>query len=231
MNRPKMLIPKPISLILPAAIKKMEKSFEEDTEKDTSREAADWYVEKLEAFKSDVIKKIPLRFRPFLNKTHEKEDLEELASGEIITILGPVGVGKTAEAFSMAYQYLINLHKRRDQEENKNPITYLIKTSDDFIFEIRAAYSDYKPQKVRKQYERVNLLVLDDLFAGKITDSVHEEILHLINYRSAWMLPTIITTNKSLNDLKGIDARIPSRLSGGHVFELDGPDRRPTAKK
>lgn len=180
--------------------------------------------EKYDNFKHKLSAQIPRRFLPFLDEPGDPEYLMKLLEGEIITILGPVGAGKTTLAYRLAFQYLLVRFIYEGYEGER--IKSKIKTADEFIFEMRSAYGNNRAESVRDSYCQSSIVVLDDLFSTMITDSVHEEILHLINYRSSWLAPMIVTTNKTLNELAEIDARIPSRLKGGIVLELEGPDKR-----
>ena len=72
------------------------------------------------------------------------------------------------------------------------------------------------------------MLALDDLGSEQVTDWVREQLFLVINSRYEQMLPTIITTNDSLESLEEhVGQRITSRIAGmcqGVV--LDGPDYR-----
>lgn len=60
----------------------------------------------------------------------------------------------------------------------------------------------------------VDLLVLDDLGAEKVSEYVMDRLYVLINGRYQNDLPTIITTNRNLEELRGqIGPRIVSRIS------------------
>ncbi len=180
--------------------------------------------EKFGNFKHKLSAQIPRRFLPFLDEELDLEYLMKLFDGEIITILGPVGAGKTTLAYRLAFQYLLILFIDKGYESER--IKSKIKTADEFIFEMRSSYGNNRADEVRDSYCQSSIVMLDDLFSTMITDSVHEEVLHLINYRSSWLSPMVVTTNKTLNELAEIDARIPSRLKGGIVLELEGPDKR-----
>jgi len=211
--------PIPISLLLPAALEELKKNCSErDGELDEYIDA------KIGAFSLEILNQIPTRFRKYAAEPVPADDLARLKSGDILTILGPVGVGKTALGYRISYSYLLNLFAERRLGKQKTD--FMMTTGEEFIFEMRRSYGLDRAEETRKNYRRRSLLFFDDLFSTMITDSTHEEILHLINYRSAWLAPMIITTNKSLNELKEIDARIPSRLKGGHVVYLDGQDKR-----
>lgn len=80
-----------------------------------------------------------------------------------------------------------------------------------------------------RRYLDCDLLVLDDLGAGKTTDWVTEQVMRLVDHRYNTRLATIYTSNLMPAQLAGIlDARIASRLQAADVILLAGDDRRAT---
>lgn len=83
-----------------------------------------------------------------------------------------------------------------------------------------------------RRAEVVPLLALDDLGAERPTDWAIETLTGLIDARTAEGLPTIVTSNYSLGQLRELwggmpGARIASRLGGAcERIEVTGPDRR-----
>lgn len=83
-----------------------------------------------------------------------------------------------------------------------------------------------------KRAERYELLALDDLGMERTTEWAMETLTGLIDARVADGLPTVITSNYSLGDLRdrwgGMQgARIASRIAGAcERVEVAGPDRR-----
>lgn len=58
----------------------------------------------------------------------------------------------------------------------------------------------------------VDVLFIDDLFKGKYTESDINIMYELINYRYLKRLPVIISTEKTENELLGIDEALGSRI-------------------
>lgn len=78
-----------------------------------------------------------------------------------------------------------------------------------------------------RRYLHCDLLVLDDLGAGKTTDWVTEQIMRLVDHRYNTRQATIYTSNLMPAQLATIlDARVASRLQASDVVLLDGHDRR-----
>lgn len=83
-----------------------------------------------------------------------------------------------------------------------------------------------------RRSERVPLLALDDLGAERPTDWAIETLTGLIDARTAEGLPTIVTSNYSLGQLREVwggmpGARIASRIGGAcERIEVTGHDRR-----
>lgn len=80
------------------------------------------------------------------------------------------------------------------------------------------------------EYERlasVPLLLLDDLGAAKESEWTEEVTYRLVNHRSAWVLPTVFTTNLPADKLKeALTERVFSRLMECDRVPLKGADRR-----
>lgn len=65
------------------------------------------------------------------------------------------------------------------------------------------------------------VVIIDDLFAGKQNEVSRAAAYEIINTRlTNYDLPTIITSNLTLEQISKIDERISSRLQSGFTFEL-----------
>lgn len=98
---------------------------------------------------------------------------------------------------------------------------------------IRAAIGkgDEDAKNIIQRYGSVALLVLDDLGSERVTDWVREQLFLLINTRYEAMLPTVVTTNDTLEELEDhIGQRIVSRIMQMcDGIALDGADYRKKA--
>ena len=142
---------------------------------------------------------------------------EELNDTGLI-IVGPVGTGKT----HIAVGVLREAHRKHlGIASAQVPLV---------LAQIRAAIGrgDEDATRAIDRYSTVDVLALDDLGSERVTDWVREQLFLVINSRYEQMLPTIITTNDSLEGLEEhVGQRITSRIAGmcqGVV--LDGPDYR-----
>ena len=83
-----------------------------------------------------------------------------------------------------------------------------------------------------KRAERYDLLALDDLGAERATDWALETLTRLIDTRTMRGLPTVITSNYRLGELRDLwggvtGQRIASRIAGAcDIAHLGGEDRR-----
>nr|WP_314638702.1 ATP-binding protein [uncultured Olsenella sp.] len=95
----------------------------------------------------------------------------------------------------------------------------------------KAAY-DGGDRHALERASSVWLLALDDLGAERPTEWAMETLTGLVDARTASGLPTVVTSNYSLGQLRdrwgGMPgARVASRLAGAcHRVEFGGPDRR-----
>lgn len=86
---------------------------------------------------------------------------------------------------------------------------------------------DTSQEEVINNFIGKSLLVIDDIGSEKITDFVLESWYTIIDYRYANMLPTLYTSNISIENIAcRMGDRIASRLSAGKVFKLKGEDYR-----
>lgn len=95
----------------------------------------------------------------------------------------------------------------------------------DFIDDLIKAIEKDRVNWWRSRYRRATALLLDDvqLLAGR--ERSQEELFWLFNLMAEAGRQLVFTSAEPLDQLKGIDARLITRLEGGLVVELPAPDR------
>ena len=144
-------------------------------------------------------------------------------------ITGGVGTGKTVFMASLAKEYIKQL-------KNIQWISY-----PKFILKLQNSYKNEVFEVNRYDSVKVNpfdlvddlasyagYLFIDDLGAEKLTEFVRQTTYYLLNEREQYMLPTIITSNFSLDEIdRDIDKRVSSRICGMcKILKFTGKDRR-----
>jgi len=144
-----------------------------------------------------------------------------LEKGEGLFLYGEVGTGKTV----LAAQFVLDLYKKWWMVADPKlqwDINFVsaprifreIKTTFEKEYQISAT-ERLTEDKVISKYEKADFLILDDLgMQGKTTDWLIDILFMIIDYRYEHLKPTIITSNKSLDQLAEQfgDTRIPSRI-------------------
>lgn len=123
----------------------------------------------------------------------------ENPSGWLI-FTGSYGSGKTHLAAALA-NYRV---------ERGLPVLFVV--APDLLDHLRATYAPESPVTYDERFQQVRdveVLVLDDLGTQNTTPWAAEKLYQLLNYRYNAALPTVITTNQSLED---IDPRLGSRF-------------------
>lgn len=159
------------------------------------------------------------------------EDLEPEIRGKLLSaepsqdifLFGDIGVGKTY-AMAALYRYYIyeGFECRR--------INF-----DDFCVLVRSTFtraSKITEYELVEPLKRVDKLFLDDLgLKNDETGFAYMTLFAILNKRQERMLPTLITTNKTVEELgRSFDARVESRLKAAMIIKMTGKDRRQEIK-
>lgn len=152
------------------------------------------------------------------------KDFADNPQGRSALLLGTVGVGKTGLAVAACRDY--------ENKEVKDKYDFIIWRKatfwpvTDLLDEIRNGYG--KDWDILGDVKKVEFLCLDDLGVERHNDWVDEKVFQIINYRYDMLLPTIITSNLTLEDMKEqFGERVVSRFVGmAKIFQVKGRDLR-----
>lgn len=128
-----------------------------------------------------------------------------------ILFTGPVGSGKTYLAASIANELM----------EAQLQVLFLVVP--DLLDELRASYkSEVNEMDLLDTARTIPILILDDLGAHNYTDWTRNRLYSIINYRMNELLPTIITSNLTLDEMEDyIGVRTTSRIiQSSRIFRL-----------
>lgn len=118
-----------------------------------------------------------------------------------LILLGPSGCGKTHLAAAIANERI-----RLGQPA-------LFAVVPDLLDHLRATFSPSSEVSYDELFERIRkapLLIMDDLGTQSSTDWAKEKLFQILNHRYNAQLPTVITTNVSLDEL---EERLRTRIS------------------
>ena len=141
----------------------------------------------------------------------------QVATGPSLLMAGVVGSGKTHQAYGAV----------RSLVQSGVGVRWRATTAADLLAELRprpGSDSEWELAAV----SRCPLLIIDDLGAAKSSEWVEEQTYRLMNRRYNYMLPTLITTNLAIKDLRAyLGDRVTSRLAQMTTrVEFEPVDRR-----
>lgn len=134
---------------------------------------------------------------------------------QTLTLMGPLGTGKTWAAAALARILLI---------EDSVPVTFV--TTQQMIDAVKPAHGGLDVDMI--QFELAPVLVLDDFGAERLTEFATDQLYRLAHHRSHNGRPCIITTNLDGPEIrKRYNERIIERLFGGsQLVRVTGASRR-----
>lgn len=163
---------------------------------------------------------LPTEERKNLNRAFliAKDYAENLQDWLVFT--GPYGCGKTHLAAAIAnYRF-----------DRGYPALFVVVP--DLLDHLRATFNPQNLVSYDKRFEEVrtaSLLILDDLGTQSTTPWAQEKLFQLFNYRYNARLPTVITMQKSMEELEKTTPRLSSRMldiSRCTVFAILAPSYR-----
>jgi DNA replication protein DnaC len=133
-----------------------------------------------------------------------------------IAFIGQVGSGKTHLSIALAVNFL------------KKSIAVVYMPYREVITKLKQNITDEKYyQKQLNKYKNAKVLLIDDLFKGKITESDINIVFEIVNYRYLNQSPIIFTSEHTSKQLLDIDEGIASRLlqmCKNYMVEIEGKE-------
>jgi chromosomal replication initiator protein len=129
-------------------------------------------------------------------------------------IYGKVGLGKTHLLQSIGNQV-------RENDANKR-IVYT--TSERFTTELVNSIKNNKADKFKEEYQRVDLLIIDDVqfLAGK--EKTQQEFFHIFNALYNLNKQIVISSDRPPKSISTLEERLRSRFEGGMIVDVSQPD-------
>jgi DNA replication protein DnaC len=125
-----------------------------------------------------------------------------------LILKGGYGCGKTHLAAAISNYHIAN----------SQPVLFVVVP--DLLDHLRATFAPTSEVAFDERFEQVRdapLLILDDLGTQNTTPWAQEKLYQILNYRYNARLPTVITTNRELEE---IDLRLRSRLVDPDLAEI-----------
>ena len=136
-----------------------------------------------------------------------------------LTLIGNFGAGKTHLSIAIVKVFII-----------KHYVYTNVRSFPLLLQELRESYDGQGISNVMNMYTTVPLLLIDEIGKEKISDWVSEMMFLLIDGRIKNRVPTIITSNESLEGLEeAYGGAVKSRLlQGSAVIQIRADDYRET---
>lgn len=172
----------------------------------------------LERWQETVMPKILVAFTPRIQQVVKNApfplDISEMKEVPSEFIYGDTEHGKTIRSVFL----LLQESKNQYMNLNTDKKDLLFVSVPDLFQRLKKSFDNkVEHEEVWELIERINfchLLVLDDLGVNKSSEWANEVLYNILNYRYEYMKKTIITSNKSIQELSEQfgDDRITSRI-------------------
>lgn len=158
--------------------------------------------------------KVQMIARAYYDEWPERQE-----KGQGLYFWGGVGSGKTFTALAVANDL------RRNRYAEMMYFNFA-----EMMYRIRQSFDGAKgfDPRTMENIKRCELLVIDDIGLEKATEWITEQLYLVVNHRYEQLLPTIITSNQSPEDLAKLhNEQIASRFKEmSTVVKFTGKDRR-----
>jgi chromosomal replication initiator protein len=129
-------------------------------------------------------------------------------------LYGQTGLGKTHLMQAIAHEIL-----------SKSPeLRLCFVATEQFTNELVTAIQTRTTAGFRRRYREVDLLLVDDVHFLKRTEATQEEFFHTFNALYEAGRQIVLTSDRSPNEIPGLEARLVSRFQWGMVADIEPPD-------
>jgi chromosomal replication initiator protein len=97
-------------------------------------------------------------------------------------------------------------------------------TLDEFVQQMHAAVSIGQAEPFRQRYQRVDLLMLDDVQFLTGRREMQNEMLRLFNVLQGAGRQIVMTSDRPPSEIADVDERLLTRLAGGLIVDIGTPD-------
>lgn len=157
---------------------------------------------------------IPRRFVDMSLETYPRKSpvVEELTAwlaehgSDGVMLVGDFGRGKTALISSTLRAAVINRAVRDGLNERDSGVIHNQPSQYGMFTTLSGLLESLRPggdtEWTLKRYQRVQYLVIDDIGAERLTDWGADRLFEIVNYRHNELMPTLLTSNLTLNELR-----------------------------
>jgi chromosomal replication initiation ATPase DnaA len=97
-------------------------------------------------------------------------------------------------------------------------------TLDDFVEELHAAVASGATEQFKEKYLKVGVLLIDDMQFLTGHKETQSELLRIFNALQADGKQVVMTSDRPPSEIKDVDERLLTRLSGGLIVDMGTPD-------
>ena len=180
--------------------------------------------------------RLPPMFHNAVHTDWPKKVWEKAFAAQSLFLCGKPGTGKTHLAASILMETFLQYNPKpyfnesRGQWSTTKLLAPLFVTIPRLLVKFRSTFKDedLTEADILNEYCQPRLTVFDDMGSEKISDWSLQMLYLIIDYRYTNLLPTILTSNLTLEEIgTTISDRIASRIAGMcEIIAMKGDDRR-----